>query len=55
MSDVESIYVPPGQFVTRHGSRCNDCGDFIPKGDIAGYDDDDEIVCDTCWIPYEDR
>ena len=52
---IESIYVPPGQFVTRSGSRCAECEEFIPKGEYAGYNDDDEIICDACFVPFEDR
>lgn len=55
VEDIEAIYVPPGQFVTRSGCRCAECEEFIPKAEYAGYNEDDEIVCDTCFVPYEDR
>jgi hypothetical protein len=45
----------PGQFEIRYGSRCGDCNDFIRKGETAGFNDDDEIVCEGCWVPYADR
>lgn len=45
----------PGQFEARYGSRCSECAEFIRKGEPAGYNESDEIVCDDCWIPYSDR
>ncbi|GAA2648551.1 hypothetical protein Adu01nite_86400 [Paractinoplanes durhamensis] len=49
------VYLQPGQFEARWGGRCADCGDFIRKGDAAGFNDSDEVVCDDCWIPWSDR
>jgi hypothetical protein len=44
-----------GQFIMRYGKKCADCGDFIGKGEVAGYNDLDEIVCEGCWVPWSDR
>jgi hypothetical protein len=49
------VQLEPGQFLTRWGAECGDCGDFIPKDELAGYNDLDEIVCEGCWIPLGDR
>jgi formylmethanofuran dehydrogenase subunit E len=48
-------FLEPGQFLTRYGARCGDCGEFIPKGSAAGYNAEDEVVCEDCWKPWSER
>lgn len=45
----------PGQFNMRSNGKCAECDELIHKNDVAGYNDDDEIVCEDCWVPYADR
>lgn len=45
----------PGQFEIKWPKDCAECGDRMKRGDTAGYNDSDEIVCEDCWIPYSER
>lgn len=46
---------PSGMFWTRYGNNCGDCQDYIRKGDLAGYNSDDEVVCEDCFVPFNER
>lgn len=49
------VSLQPGQFEARWGAKCAECGDFIRKGDSAGFNDSDDVVCEGCWVPWGDR
>ena len=48
----EGFYDPvpePRQFYLRRARECDSCGEFMAKGEVAGYDECDEIVCGECF------
>lgn len=53
--DIESLAAPAGQFYAKYGFECAECFEFVPKGELAGYNECDEVVCDGCFVPYHDR
>lgn len=41
-------------FTAQYVSDCEHCGDRIEPGDEAGFDDDDQVCCKTCWDAWGD-
>lgn len=37
-----------GVFYSKWGQQCKGCGDFIKKGDLIRFNDDDQIIGEYC-------